>query len=132
MPYTERGDAGDVRGVGGGGGENFYLLNLICIVGVQAAPASPVRRADQEQQTKAASGAALGPDERPKRVAAEALIARLRVGCVPPLAVQVRSGLALSVDCRLVLCLILLPDILDEAVVQVRRLQAFAGGSCSD
>ncbi len=56
-------------------------------------------------------------------------MARRQSPGVPPLAVDVGGGLALRVEGRLVLRLCLLPDVFDEAVVQVRRLQAVAGGS---
>jgi hypothetical protein len=47
---------------------------------------------------------------------------------VPPLAVHIGGSLALGLEGHPVLRLRLLPDVLDEGVVQVRRLQAGEAG----
>ncbi len=123
-----RGGGGGCGGVCGGEGEHISVLNVI--VCVQAADDA---NDGGRQRPEDASGAALGLDKRLERIAAEALVARRRVLGVPPLPVYVGGGLALSVEGRLVLRLRLLPyvPVLDEAVVQVRRLlQAVAGSSC--
>jgi hypothetical protein len=112
MPLPVHSDADDFGGHVGEK-ENFYILNLI--VGADPlAGADTDGRMDRGQQAKITSCANLGPDEQPKCLTAEVLVARLHVIVVQLLAVHDGGGfVALCVESCLVLRLNLLPDVLD-------------------